>query len=109
MHIGKTGAVHSWGTVGAVLSYIAARGCQPGPLFIWKDVRFLTRDGFVTSLRAALKEAGYAATDYAGHSFRIGAATTAARCGIQDSLIKTLGRWESTAYTFAQLPKCFGR
>ncbi len=80
------------------LSYIAARGCQPGPLFIWKDGRFLTRDGFVTSLRAVLKEAGYAATDYAGHSFRIGAATTAARCGIQDSLIKTLGRCAYTQY-----------
>lgn len=97
LHIGKTGEALC--PVGAVLSYIAARGCQPGPLFIWKDGRFLTRDGFVTSLRAVLKEAGYAATDYAGHSFRIGAATTAARCGIQDSLIKTLGRWESTAYT----------
>jgi len=36
---------------------------------------------------------------YAGHSFRIGAATTAAQRGIQDSLIKTLGRWESSAYT----------
>ena len=35
---------------------------------------------------------------HAGHSFRIGAATTAAQRGVQDSLIKTLGRWESAAY-----------
>ena len=32
------------------------------------------------------------------HSFRIGAATTAALQGMHESLIKTLGRWESSAY-----------
>ena len=40
--------------------------------------------------------AGYRGKDYAGHSFWIGVATTASRCGIQ---IKTQGRWESAAYT----------
>jgi len=34
--------------------------------------------------------------DYAGHSFRIGAATTAAVMGLEDSAIQTLGRWESS-------------
>ena len=42
-----------------------------------------------------LTELGYNCSLYAGHSFRIGAATTAAQ---RDSLIKTLGQWESTAY-----------
>ena len=35
---------------------------------------------------------------YAGHSFRIGAASTAAANGIEVSIIQTLGRWISSAY-----------
>ena len=30
---------------------------------------------------------------YSGHSFRIGAATAAAKLGVNDSMIKVLGRW----------------
>ena len=83
----------------AVFSYMVARGNSSGPLFTWEDNRFLTRDYFARGVRAALSEAGYVAKDYTGPSFRIGAATTAAEHGIQDLLIKTLGRWESSAYT----------
>ena len=39
------------------------------------------------------------ATNYSGHSFRIGAATTAARAGFTDSFIQTLERWKSQAFT----------
>ena len=58
-----------------------------------------TRESFAARVRSALSAAGYRGKDYAGHSFRIRAATISSRCGMQDSLIKTLGRWESTAYT----------
>jgi len=70
------------------------RGDGPGTLFKWQSGKFLTRAVFVDKLRSALTAAGYSAEKYAGHSF-----TTAAQCGMEDSLIKTLGRWESSAYT----------
>ena len=85
--------------VAAVLSFMVTRGDTSGPLFREEDGKYLTRANFVAGVRSALREAGYPAEKYAGHSFRIGAATAAGKCGIQDSLIKTLGRWESSAYT----------
>ena len=97
LHLGRTGA--DLCPVVAVLEYMVARGSKAGPLFMWQDGRYLTRTSFVKAVRAALTVAGFKAADFAGHSFRIGAATTASTCGIQDSLIKTLGRWESSAYT----------
>ena len=82
----------------AILSFLVLRGTGPGPLFKFENGKFLTRAKFVDKLRAALSMAGYPEKKYAGHSFRIGAATTAAQCGMEDSLIKTLGRWESSVY-----------
>ena len=84
--------------VAALLSYLSRRGDRPGPLFQWKDGRPLTRDQFVKAVRTTLRKANLPAEQYAGHSFRIGAATTAATVGIEDSLIQTLGRWKSSAY-----------
>ena len=78
--------------------YMMVRGTKPGPFFTRSDGSYMTRDYFVAAVKAVLSEAGFDATKYAGHSFRIGAATTAAQQGLQDSLIKTLGRWQSSAY-----------
>ena len=84
--------------VAAVLSYMALRGPGLGPLFRFKNGKPLTRSSFVAKLRETLEVAGVDCSGYFGHSFRIGAATTAASKGIQDSLIKTMGRWQSVAY-----------
>ena len=84
--------------VSAILSYIARRPSVEGPLFIFKDGSHLTRDKFVGAVRQALSATGTDTRCYSGHSFRIGAATTAALQGVEDSVIKMLGRWESSAY-----------
>jgi len=84
--------------VAALLAYLAVRGGEYGPLFRLKDGRSLTREIFTNKVRAALSVLGYDSSVYAGHSFRIGAATTAAEQGIEDSVIKMLGRWKSSAY-----------
>ena len=84
--------------VAALLQFIALRGQRHGPLFSFSDGRFLTRQNFVPRIRQALSALGLESSHYSGHSFRIGAASTAAKANIEDSLIKTLGRWESSAF-----------
>ena len=71
----------------AILSYTVMRGTKPGPFFVLSDGKYLTRDRLVKVIRDGLSSAGINSADYAGHSFRIGAATTAAQRGIQDSTI----------------------
>lgn len=94
--IGKTG--DDLCPVGALLTYLSKRGSKPGPLFQWQDGSPLTKSRFVEEVRSALSAANLPAKDFAGHSFRIGAATTAATMGFDDSTIQTLGRWKSSSY-----------
>jgi hypothetical protein len=84
--------------VAAILAYCAIRPPTVGPFFVFKDGSTLTRDRLVVALRGALAVAGVNSEQYSGHSFRVGAATTAARAGINEATIKMLGRWESAAY-----------
>jgi hypothetical protein len=77
--------------VAAIISYIATCGLSSGPLFRFEYGTPLTRPRLMRELRAALRSEGIDASKYAGHSFRIGAATTAAAVGVEDSLIKILG------------------
>jgi len=74
------------------------RGVGLGPLFKYENGRALTRQCFVLAVRDALKAGGVDASSYTGHSFQIGAATAVAKVGMQDSLIRTLGRSESLAF-----------
>ena len=96
MVLGRTGK--DLGPVKALLNYLQVRGMEPGPLFHHNDGRVLLKPIFIRWVQQALAKLGYDQKEFTGHSFRVGAATTAAKMGIQDSLIKALGRWESSAY-----------
>ena len=92
--------------VAAVLAYMANRGATDGPFFIHTNGTPLTKPYFVAKVREALMAAGLPYQHFAGHSFRIGAATTAAKAGLEDSTICTLGRWNSTAFlTYIRTPR----
>ena len=84
--------------VSALLDYLVARGGAPGPLFITGDSQALTRSVFVQQVQAALSASGLDGSKFNGHSFRIGAATSASQGGVPETTIKILGRWQSTAY-----------
>ena len=94
--VGRTGDVLC--PVAAVASYMASRGTAPGPFFLFPDGTALTKARFTGITREALRELGLPQVQFAGHSFRIGAATAAAQAGLEDSWINTLGRWNSTAF-----------
>ena len=84
--------------VTAVLKYIRVRQDEPGPFFVSRAKAPVTKAWLVQQVRHVLRSHGFPQEDYAGHSFRIGAATSAALAGIEDSTIQALSRWQSAAF-----------
>ena len=102
--VGRTGNLLC--PVSAVLQYIGSRGDQAGPFFVDKQGRAITKPHFVARTRDILATLGLPQSQFAGHSFRIGAATAAAAAGVEDSTIQTLGRWSSAAFLqYIRTPK----
>lgn len=87
VYLGRTGN-DDLCPVRAVPAYLAVRGNSPG-------------EELVSRVRAALIPHGVDTLVYSGHSFRIGAATTAAVMGLEDLLIKTLGMQMAELCLFA--------
>ena len=95
VHIGK--GEFPLCAISSLLAYLTLRGDASGPLFLLRDGRPLSRALLTSWLRGILSAAGIQG-NFSSHSFRIGAATVAARNGIQDHQIQALGRWTSSAY-----------
>ena len=90
----------------AITAYMVQRGPADGPFFCFADGSTLTKARFTKEVRTVLQEAGLPHQYFAGHSFRIGAATAAANAGLEDSVIRTLGRWNSGAFlTYIRTPR----
>ena len=102
--LSKTGAELC--PVSALLAYLVQRGPGDGHLFRFNNGQPLTRSRLVSEIRECLRLTGLNQAEYAGHSLRIGAATTAAACGVPAEVIMTLGRWKSAAYKlYIRLPR----
>ena len=84
-------------SISAILTYLHWRGPSSGPLFIDTHGQPLTRSCLSSFIQSVLQGVGIPG-HFSGHSFRIGATTRAAQCGIPNHLIKTLGKWSSDAY-----------
>ena len=81
--------------VEAIKNFTYVHPLQDGPLFMFQDGKNLTRKK-ITEL---LHEFGPSNDkNISSHSFRIGAATTAASAGYPRWLIQTLGRWSSNCF-----------
>ena len=66
----------------AMVCYLSMHGGGDGLLFLYNDGRFLTRESLVACIREALSSSGIDVSNYSGHSFRSGTATTALQAGV---------------------------
>ncbi|XP_056410007.1 uncharacterized protein LOC130339083 isoform X2 [Hyla sarda] len=70
-----------------------------GPLFLLhEDASPLTQFQFLALFRRCLSFVGLDFREFGTHSFRIGAATEAARAGLSESDVQRVGRWRSACY-----------
>jgi hypothetical protein len=83
--------------VQALDKYLKVRPALGGPLFIHFGRDPLTRYQFDCMLKKGIKAMGLNPTYFSPHSFRIGAATSAAISGIPMDMIKSMDRWQSSA------------
>ena len=84
--------------VNNVLEFLNRRPSIEGPLFCHLNGKPLTRYQFSAILKKALGSSHLDYGKYTAHSFRIGAATSAAMAGCDVETIKRAGRWRSGAY-----------
>lgn len=81
--------------VGAVREFLEARPARGGLFLLHGDGSYLSTFQFTSVFWKSLQAAGLDYTQYASHSFHIGAAMKAARCGMYEAAVKRIGRWES--------------
>ena len=82
--------------VWAMTKYLDTTTHNNKPLFIFCNGSYLTRSSLTSILKALLGRSGIDISRYSSHSFRIGAATTAAAANVPDWLLKVMGRWASS-------------
>ena len=90
-----------------IVRFVSFRG--PARTFHFADGSPLTKAAFVNHVRTTLSTVGVTASAYADHSFCIGTATATAEAGLEDSVIRLLGRWNSDAFLrYVRTPRDVG-
>ena len=83
--------------VKATIAYLEVRGQDQGYFFKHRDNSPLTKCQFWKLTDLALDRVGMQGSHFGTHSFRIGAASTAAVLGYNTDEIKSLGWWSSSS------------
>lgn len=83
--------------VTAMLNYLKVVKHKSGPLFQFPCGTPVSYSYFSSSLKSLLEFIGLNPEVYKGHSFRIGAATSAASQGTSLPVIQHMGRWKTNA------------
>lgn len=78
--------------------YFSGRPKFGSHFLVHLDSSPLTKFQFSSVLKLCFSHLGLSSFKFSSHSFRIGAATEAARLGLSDSVIMRLGRWESSRF-----------
>ena len=78
--------------------FLRIRGRVPGPLFCAPAGGGYSYSRVCRMLRVLFQACGLDTDRFKGHSFRIGAASEAARLGYSDAQIRLMGRWRSDAF-----------
>lgn len=78
-----------------VSRFLELRPGRVGPLLLHANGSALSRYQFTAVFRGGLGVLGFCPSDFACHSFRIGAATEAVRWGVSEGALRRIGRWES--------------
>ena len=74
------------------------------PLFRFTSGHLLSYSLYNSIIKRLVQLAGLDSSNYSSHSVRAGAATQAARAGLDPDSIKRLGRWRSQAYLVSLRP-----
>ena len=84
--------------VNATAQYLSISPAHDGSFLSHFDGSSVTRSQFAAVLSRALRFCGVYDARFTSHSFRIGAATSAAMAGIPENEIQRMGRWHSGVY-----------
>ncbi|XP_066450539.1 uncharacterized protein [Eleutherodactylus coqui] len=84
--------------VKAYQTFSSMRPLIPGSLLMHADGQSVSRFQFNMVLKKCLSFVGCEDFKITAHSFRIGAATEAYRCGFNDNMIRQVGRWGSARF-----------